>query len=82
MCVKGIYNKTKQVVNIKKLAYILTFIITILIICLLIANNINLKHELKYAKEHNILPDTTYNHRVLDSISYNISKKDTIIYKV
>ena len=66
--------------NIKKLIMIIGCVVIVLLICLLIAGNINLQRELKQTKQEKELIDTTYNHITLDSIEYHINKKDTIIY--
>lgn len=53
------------------------------IMCLLLYIFYNLKHNQKVKHEQTIIViDTTYNTVVLDSIKYNISYKDSIVYKL
>lgn len=61
-------NKTKNIILI-----IAGLIIIVLACYISIDKTINNKYEVK-------LIDTVYNHIVLDSIQYNIIKKDSIIY--
>lgn len=65
----------------KKLIYIGLLILFVIACNIpLYYNNIKLKHKVKELEQYNNPKyDTTYNHIVLDSITYNIIKKDSII---
>lgn len=63
-----------------KVYFPIIIVVIVLAFSILIAGNMNLRRELKQERQEKEIIDTTYNHKTLDSIEYNIIKRDTIIY--
>ena len=61
---------------------LLNIIFAILLVVLLIISIIFLNKNTNTANRNVIKIDTIYNRIILDSIEYNIKRKDTVIYKI
>ena len=69
--------------NKNKKLTITIMVLVSMIMCLVLYIFYNIKHNQKIKHEQTVIViDTTYNTVVLDSIKYNISYKDSVVYKL
>lgn len=66
----------------EKFKSILEYICFIIILLFAVKGFINFVSDKNTDKINKTIIDTNYNHIILDSIEYNIIKKDSIIYRI